>query len=225
MKPQMYQLSISPSCQRVYPVLAAKNVAYEPIEVDISKRARPEAFERVSPFSQVPVFVHGDDVIIGSANIAEYIDERWPEPGLMPKSPGQRAYARQWLQYADREIQDRQVQMVHIQKDREKKHELVVEVFEVLSHLERELEGKTELFLGPDLSLVDCLFAPTLVHLHIWARLTGDTKLAGYTNILSYVERLKANPILAETVFQVPSSVYEQYYSAVLEHGMTFPME
>lgn len=225
MKPKLYQLSISPSCQRVFPILSAKAVEFEPIEVDISKRTRPAEFEAVSPFSQVPVLVDEGAAIVGSANIAEYVNERWPEPAMMPTDAVERAYARQWMQFADHEIQSRQVQFVHIRKDLDEKRRLCAEVFEVLAHLERELEGNEALFLGPELSLVDCLFAPTLVHLPIWARLIDNPSFAGYANIRSYVARLKANPILAATVFQVPAEVYEHYYAAVLVQGMTFPME
>ena len=225
MKPQLYQLSISPSCQRVFPILSAKGVDFDPIEVDISKRTRPADFEAVSPFSQVPVLIDEGAAVVGSANIAEYVNERWPEPAMMPTDAKARAHARQWMQFADHEIQSRQVQFVHIRKDLDEKRRLCAEVFEVLAHLERELEGKEALFLGQELSPVDCLFAPTLVHLPIWARLTDNASFAGYTNIQSYVARLKANPILAATVFQVPPDVYEGYYTAVLVHGMTFPME
>jgi glutathione S-transferase len=74
-KPQLYQLSISPSCQRVFATLTIKGVEYDPIDIDISKKERPADFVKISPFGKVPVLVHDGQVILESTNIIQYIDE------------------------------------------------------------------------------------------------------------------------------------------------------
>lgn len=223
--PKLYMFSISPSCQRVFATFANKGVAYDTVEVDISQAKRPEAFEKISPFGKVPVLEHNGRLVLESANIVQYIDDVWPEPPMMPADPAGRAYARQWIQYADREIFDRDAQFVHIERDHQRKLQICAALFDQLRHLERELDGKRSLFLGDDLSLVDCMLAPSLANAPVWAELTGDTKLAAYSNIRSYTDRLRANPVLAETVFNVPVEVYQGFFSAVLVDGMTFPPE
>lgn len=224
-KPTLYMFSISPSCQRVFATFAHKGIEYDSIDINIGERNRPAEFEAVSPFGKVPVLVHGDRIILESANIVQYIDEVWPEPALMPSDPGERAYARQWIQYADRELFDRDAQFVHVERDPARKLDICRDLFTALAHLDRELAGKTSLFLGDELSLVDCMLAPTLANVPVWSKLTDDQSYAGYSNIIAYTERLKANPVLMETVFSVPSEVYEEFFSAVLVHGMTFPPE
>jgi glutathione S-transferase len=221
--PKLYMLSISPSCQRVFATFANKGVDYETVEIDIGQAKRPDAFEKISPFGKVPVLEHKGRVILESANIIQYIDEVWPEPAMMPADPASRAYARQWIQYADREIFDRDAQFVHVERDHQRKLQICATLFAQLRHLERELEGKTALFLGEDLSLVDCMLAPSLANAPVWADLIGDKTYATYTNIRAYTERLRANPVLAETVFSVPGEVYQGFFSAVLVDGMTFP--
>ncbi|WP_204336700.1 glutathione S-transferase family protein, partial [Proteus mirabilis] len=52
-----------------------------------------DAFTRVSPLRRIPVLIDGELVLNDSTVIAEYVDERWPEPPLMPRSPADRARA------------------------------------------------------------------------------------------------------------------------------------
>jgi len=223
--PKLYMFSISPSCQRVFATCAAKGIDYDAVEIDISQRNRPAEFEQISPFGKVPVFVHKGQVILESANIIQYIDEVWPKPPMMPADPAGRAYARRWIQYADRELFDRDAQFVHIERDKQRKLEACSALFDQLSHLERELAGKKSLFLGDYLSLVDCMLAPTLANVPVWSDLTGDKKYAGYTAIRNYTDRLRRDPVLEKTVFNIPAAVYEGFFKLVLVDGMTFPPE
>ena len=147
-RPKLYMYSISPSCQRVFSTFANKGVEYDSVEIDISERARPEGFEKISPFGKVPLLLHNGQAIVESANIIQYIDEVWPNPPMMPSDPLKRAYARQWIQYADRELFNRDAQFVHVEPDRRRKLEICSALFDALAHLDRELEGKKALFLG-----------------------------------------------------------------------------
>jgi glutathione S-transferase len=224
-KPQLYQLSISPSCQRVFATLTIKGVEYDPIDIDISKKECPADFVKISRFGKVPVLVHDGQVILESANIIQYIDEVWPTPALMlPRDPKKRAYARQWIQYSDRELFDRDAQFTHVERDLERKQKACSDLFEVLALMDRELAGKDKWFLGDDLSLVDCMMAPTMNLLPVWAKLTDNPKFDSYKNVRSYTDRLRKHPVFAEKVFGVPINIYEGFFKAVLVDGMTFPM-
>ena len=222
-RPKLYMYSISPSCQRVFSTFANKGVEYDSVEIDISERARPEGFEKISPFGKVPLLLHNGQAIVESANIIQYIDAVWPNPPMMPSDPLKRAYARQWIQYADRELFNRDAQFVHVEPDRRRKLEICSALFDALAHLDRELEGKKALFLGDDLSLVDCMLAPTLANAPVWSDLTKERKYETYENVKSYTDRLRRHPVLEQTVFCIPIEVYEGFFKAVLVDGMTFP--
>ena len=221
--PKLYMFSISPSCQRVFATLANKGIDYDSVEIDISERARPAGFEKISPFGKVPLLLHDGRAILESANIIQYIDEVWPDPPMMPSDSLKRAYARQWIQYADRELFDRDAQFVHVEPDRRRKLEICSDLFDALALLDRELGGKRSLFLGDDLSLVDCMLAPTLANAPVWSDLTKERKYETYENVKAYTDRLRRHPVLEETVFCVPIEVYEGFFKAVLVDGMTFP--
>jgi maleylacetoacetate isomerase len=53
-----------------------------------------EAHRRVNPLGRVPVLVDGDQTLTESLAILEYLDERYPEPALLPDDPADRARVR-----------------------------------------------------------------------------------------------------------------------------------
>jgi glutathione S-transferase len=56
---------------------------------------------RINPKQQVPVVVDGDVQVFDSTQIFEYLEDRWPEPPLWPRSVAARAEARQLELYSD----------------------------------------------------------------------------------------------------------------------------
>ena len=222
-KPTLHQLSISPTCQRVFAMLAAKDIDHDRVDVDISQKERPDDFNKISPFGKVPVLEHDGHVLLESVSICYFIEEMWPDKPMLSSEPHERAYARQWIQYADRELMDRDAQFVHIERDHDRKVAICRQIFDVLVHLDRELQGNNAYFLGDQLSMVDCVIAPTLNNIPVWSKLINDEKLATYKNVQAYTERLRADPVLAEQIFAVPDEVYEGFFGAVLVNGATFP--
>src|SRR5204863_667426 len=51
-------------------------------------------FARINPRMEVPTFVDGEHAIFDSTIILEYVEERWPDPPLLPPTPPERARAR-----------------------------------------------------------------------------------------------------------------------------------
>jgi len=52
------------------------------------------AFKAANPRIEVPVLIDGSVQIFESTVILEYLEERWPDPPLLPKDPAARAFAR-----------------------------------------------------------------------------------------------------------------------------------
>jgi glutathione S-transferase len=65
-----------------------KGVEIDWIDVDPSDRSPVEA---VSGQSLVPVLVDGDEVVSDSPTILAWLEERYPEPPLVPRDPAARA--------------------------------------------------------------------------------------------------------------------------------------
>lgn len=222
-KPTLYALGFSPTSQRVFATLAHKGVDHDMVEVDITKKERPAAFNAVSPFGKVPVLVHHGHNIFESVVINEYIEETWPEPRMLPADAAGRAYARQWITHFNRAVTDRDGEFVHIARDRDQKVAVCTRIFPDLALLDRELEDKTGLFLGEELSLVDAAIAPFSRPLRIWSEIVGDTHLAGYGNLLAYFDRLEAHPVLQSAVYGIPVEALQGFFKSVLVEGLTVP--
>jgi glutathione S-transferase len=90
---------ISPYVRKVLVVLEIKRVAYE-IDPIVPFLGNDE-FSRLSPVRRVPVLIDDRVTLADSTVICEYLDERHPDPPLLPATVERRARAR-WLEdYAD----------------------------------------------------------------------------------------------------------------------------
>lgn len=82
-----------PYCARVRIVLAEKDLPHETVPVDLERRPA-WLIAKNPPHGRVPVLDDDGWVLPESAVICEYLDERYPEPPLLPVDPGERAAAR-----------------------------------------------------------------------------------------------------------------------------------
>ena len=88
----LYDAARCPFCARVRIVLAEKGVPFDPVAIDLSNR--PAWLYEKNPLGKVPVLEEETFVLPESAVIGEYLDERYPEPPLLPVDPGERAAVR-----------------------------------------------------------------------------------------------------------------------------------
>lgn len=89
----LYDAPRCPFCARVRIVLAEKEIPYETITVDLSDRPA-WLYEHNPPDGRVPVLDEGGWILPESAVIDEYLEERFPEPPMLPADPAERAWAR-----------------------------------------------------------------------------------------------------------------------------------
>jgi len=83
-----YRVPFSTNVERVALAAGHKRIALEWIDVDPDDRSLVEA---ASGQPLVPVLLDGDEVIADSPRILLHLEERFPEPPLLPASPARRA--------------------------------------------------------------------------------------------------------------------------------------
>jgi glutathione S-transferase len=88
----LYDAPRCPYCARVRIVLAEKGVELDVVEIDLSDR--PNCLYEKNPTGRVPVLEEDDRPLPESAVIMEFLEERYPEPPLLPADPADRAAAR-----------------------------------------------------------------------------------------------------------------------------------
>lgn len=85
----------SPFAWRVQLALEEKALPYEPVLLSFSAGDHKTAEHLARhPHGKVPVLADGDLVLYESSAIVEYLDERYPEPALLPRTPADRALVR-----------------------------------------------------------------------------------------------------------------------------------
>jgi glutathione S-transferase len=95
---------LSPYVRKVLVALEIKDVPYE---VDpIVPFFGNDEFTRLSPLRRVPVLVDDAVTLCDSTVICEYLEERYPSPPLLPRSPADRARSRWLEEFADTRMGD-----------------------------------------------------------------------------------------------------------------------
>jgi glutathione S-transferase/RNA polymerase-associated protein len=91
----VYDHPLSPYGQKVKIALLEKGVDFQaPLPSTIGSGETSADFLRVSPRGEVPALVDGAVAVFDSTVILEYIEDRWPEPSLLPASAAERARVR-----------------------------------------------------------------------------------------------------------------------------------
>ena len=89
---RLYHFPLSPFSRKVRLVLAEKKIEVQLVEERYWEQRAD--FLRLNPAGQVPV-LRTDNIILGDSNaICEYLEERHPNPPLLPQTPEARAEAR-----------------------------------------------------------------------------------------------------------------------------------
>ncbi len=94
-----FDSAFSPFARKVRLAIELKGLDAE--FVDGLDRRNHDALRAVNSRLEVPALVDGDLVIVGSSDIVDYLDHRYPETPLLPADPAKRAAARHWQRIAD----------------------------------------------------------------------------------------------------------------------------
>ena len=91
----LYEHPLSSYAQKVKIALREKGLAFDLELPETFGTGREDGpFAEANPRGEVPVLIDGDLRLFESTVILEYIEERWPEPALLPRDPAARARAR-----------------------------------------------------------------------------------------------------------------------------------
>lgn len=95
---------LSPYVRKVLVCLELKGISYE-IDPIIPFFGNDD-FEKLSPLRRIPVLIDDDVTLSDSTVICEYLDERYPDPPLLPRGAKLRAQARWYEEFADTRMGD-----------------------------------------------------------------------------------------------------------------------
>ncbi|MFO0293138.1 MAG: glutathione S-transferase family protein [Rhodospirillales bacterium] len=127
---------------------------------------RSDAYRQIVPLGTVPALVDGDMVLSESDAIAEYLEERFPEPALLPGTARERARTRFLSRFHDLHLEP-PLRALFGQAAPSTRDPAIVaaraDAFaRLLSVLETQLDERGPFAAGPGPTLADCGFPPTL---------------------------------------------------------------
>ena len=92
---KLYSFFRSGTSQRLRIALNLKGLQTEYLPVDLrTEQHLQAAFKAINPQGLVPALVDGDQVLIQSPAIIEWLEEKYPNPPLLPADVQQRAHVR-----------------------------------------------------------------------------------------------------------------------------------
>ena len=98
----LYCFPQSTCSQKVRLALWEKGIPFEERHVDHKNREHlSDWYLKLNPNGVVPTLTDGDDVIIDSSVILEYLEEVYPDHAMSPDNPVKRAHMRKWLRYLE----------------------------------------------------------------------------------------------------------------------------
>ena len=100
---RLFQIPFSHNCVKVRRALDLKGLDYETVDINPARRGD---VKRVSGQELVPVLVHDGRATAGSTRILLDVEERHPEPPLLPESPRDRAECEVLMHWADSALMD-----------------------------------------------------------------------------------------------------------------------
>jgi glutathione S-transferase len=192
---KFYDFKSSPNCQRVKVVLEEKKLPYETIPIDLRKKEQkaPE-YLKINPYGKVPALIDGDTTLYESCIINEYLNEKYPNPPLMPADAGKRAEARILIDYGltqmDAAYQKLRMELMKDEKEQDKGviESAKAELKKLLQRFETEIGDQP--YLVGEFSLVDAALIPRFTRLEGFGVLP-DSSLP---RLGRYLQRMKERP-------------------------------
>jgi glutathione S-transferase len=182
----VYDAARCPYCARVRIALEEKGIEYEAVAVDLQDR--PQWIYEKNSTGRVPVVEEDAWLLPESSVIMEYLDERYPEPPLLPLDAADRALARVWIfrhddftrpYYALRRGEDG----------------AAARFDEQLATLDGALE-RQQWLTGPSYGLADIAYVPWVIR----ARDVLGVSLHAFPALRSWLARLEERPAVAREV-------------------------
>jgi len=208
MKIVLHNFWRSSASYRVRIGLALKQLPYEYVSGNIGAGGQfADAYRAVNPMAQVPTLAITEDdgtatALTQSLAILEYLEERWPEPAILPRDPVLRARTR-----ALAEIANAGIQPLHNTATLRRIKELGADeaawarpfVADGLAAFARVVAGTAGAFcVGDSPTIADCCLVPQLMAARRFKiDLAGDPQLGQLAQLLEIEARCLALPAFA----------------------------
>ena len=207
----LYDLDHSPFAARVRILIRHKRL---PIElVAPPGGVRSDAYRRINPLALVPALALEDGSVLPESEIiVEYLDQRFPEPPLLPEDAERRARCRLIARVADMYLAPALKALFEHTKakvDAAETAALLAPVRDCLAVLDGLLDGLLDgaaHAVGGHLTSADCALAPLLFFADRCAPLAPETPPLAGARLAPYWDGIKRHPSVAPVLAEMAAS-------------------
>jgi glutathione S-transferase len=161
---KLYNMNLSNFATKSRIAIYDKGIDIEIVPIPGNNLKSPE-YLKINPLGKTPALDADGIIIVESEVINEYLEDKFPNPPLMPRSPEGRARVRQFTRFHDLYLEPNlRALFSHLSpKTRDEKivNERLTEFNQRLDLLESML-AVGGFAIGPEFTLADCALAPTM---------------------------------------------------------------
>lgn len=200
---QFYYNPISPNARRVWLTLLEKEIAFEPILMNLDGDQLQENFLAINPFHHIPVVVDDGLRLVESLAIMDYLEAKYPQPAMLPSEPQALAKVRIVQNLTANELFPKIVTLIYEKEDSPQLLKAKQHINKVLQ-LFTEVLSNSQYFGSDELTLADIVAGTAVLYL---PNLGVD--LSDYPKIYEWSERLMQRPVWQKT--KISTENFEQF--------------
>lgn len=161
---KLYNMNLSNFATKSRIAIYDKGLKIEIVPIPGDGLKSPE-YLKINPLGKTPALDADGTIIAESEVINEYLEDKFPKPPLLPKSPEERARVRMFTRFHDLYLEPplRALfgQLNPKTRDEKVANERLIEFNQRLDELESML-AQDGFAAGPEFTLADCALAPTM---------------------------------------------------------------
>ncbi|MDO8431482.1 MAG: glutathione S-transferase family protein [Candidatus Binatus sp.] len=191
---KLYNMNLSNFATKSRLVIYEKGLNVEMVATD----SHSAEYLKINPLGKIPTLDADGAIILESEVINEYLEEKYPTPALMPKSPEARAKVRVMSRFHDLYLEPplRALfpQMNPKTRDQKLVADKLAEIATRLDQLDRMLP-ESGFACGADFTLADCAIAPTMFFVaNLLPAFGAKSALEGRPRLAAWWEHVQTRP-------------------------------
>lgn len=204
---RLYGMRFCPFTQRVRIVLNVKNIPHNIVYINLKNQ--PEWYFKIHPDGMVPALDTGDEIVLESLDIVDFLDEKFPDPPLYPSDPELKNRDKEFIQKFGKVV-GATSKALH-NKDNLPVDNYIKDVLEHLKEFEAELVNRGTTFFGGDNpGMLDYMMWPWSERSKIPSALQGKEfhfPKENYPKLVAWREAIKDVKAVRDTITSLETHV------------------
>ena len=203
----VYGAVLSPFVRKVLMVLEYKQIAYQ--QENVLPFRTPADYDKLNPLRKVPAFKDEYITLADSSVICDYLEHKYPQRALYPKTPVERAKALWFEEYADSHLQPLLGPGLYLERvvapillKRKANEELIRKTLKALPAVQDYLESQVPssgFVIGADLTIADLILPGVFLN----AKYAGhEVDARNWPRLAAYLQRMFAHPLYVTRIEQ-----------------------